>query len=394
MKKLKNTIYYVLWLTIGLSTLTGCIDEYEADIAAEDANLLVVEGTICANSENKFTLSWTDPLTGEYTPQWAMSAKISVRGTDGTEYPTEGGYGYYTCQLGNLNPDVEYYLHIEVGDDIYESIPQKPLPTEKIADVRGTQETEESNIEVLVTPAEPTDNSKVNYYSWTYKETWEVHPDYTTVYYYDRDAKTAKMNGKQFPERGWKDETSSTVMIGSSTSYQNQHIERLKLYEIERTSQRMFYRYSGLIRQRAISKGEYEYEMARLQASEDMGGLFTPLPSALPTNIRCLTGKKHVIGYIGCSLNTSEYRFFMNRKDYSIYRKAYGDLRLWVENPTHEDCVRLLDRGMFLCEWQDERQMEGTLKTAWAFQYQLDVRLNGCYIEKPDYWDSEENISY
>lgn len=197
MKKLKNTIYYVLWLTIGLSTLTGCIDEYEADIAAEDANLLVVEGTICANSENKFTLSWTDPLTGEYTPQWAMSAKISVRGTDGTEYPTDGGYGYYTCQLGNLNPDVEYYLHIEVGDDIYESIPQKPLPTEKIADVRGTQETEESNIEVLVTPAEPTDNSKVNYYSWTYKETWEVHPDYTTVYYYDRDAKTARISPMQ-----------------------------------------------------------------------------------------------------------------------------------------------------------------------------------------------------
>ena len=45
------------------------------------------------------------------------------------------------------------------------------------------------------------------------------------------------------------------------------------------------------------------------------------------------------------------------------------------------------DEGMFLCEWNDERFMpDGTLRTAWAYKYQLDVRLNGAYIERPDFW--------
>ena len=56
--------------------------------------------------------------------------------------------------------------------------------------------------------------------------------------------------------------------------------------------------------------------------------------------------------------------------------------------------MELLAKGMFLVKWQDEREMLGSLETAWAYQHQLDVRLHGCYIEKPDYWDSEENISY
>ena len=401
MMKLKNMIYNVLCLAIGATMTTGCIEEYEADIAQEDANILVVEGTIYANQENTFRLSWSDPLTGNYEPQWAMNASVSVRGTDGSVYEANGqtgyGLGYYTCQLGQLNPNVEYYLHIEVNDDIYESEPQKPLATEKIADIRATQETEESDLEVLVTPAEPFDNSKTNYYSWTCDITWEVHPQYVTFLYYDTDLKKAQVKGGQFPERGWRDKRSLEVMIGSSASYDGQRIERMKLYKISRASEMMYYKYSGLVHQRAISKAEYEYELARRQASEEMGGLFTPQPSALPTNIRCLTSKKHVIGYIGCSLNTSAYRFFLLPKDYSIYRPVEKDNRIWIENPSETDCMKMVERGLYLCEWDDTTMTPAgqiLLKTAWAFRYQLDVRLSGAYVEKPDYWDSEENISY
>ena len=90
----------------------------------------------------------------------------------------------------------------------------------------------------------------------------------------------------------------------------------------------MYYRYSGLVHQRAISKAEYEYELARRQAGSEMGGLFTPQPSALPSNIHCLTSKKHVIGFVGCSDNISEYRFFLNEYDYSIIIPVGDDNRL------------------------------------------------------------------
>ena len=234
-----------------------------------------------------------------------------------------------------------------------------------------------------------------NYYSWTYDETWEVHPDYTTNMYFDTVTKMRVYYANLFPKRGWKDATGSTIMVGSSSSYEGQHIERLKLYDLDRSDERMYYRYSGLLHQRAISKAEYEYESARRQAGSEMGGLFTPQPSALPTNIHCLTSKKHVIGFIGCSLNTSEYRFFLNAKEFSIDHPVHKDSRKWLDGCDEEDCCQMVYSGMYLCEWQDPlNSLDGMLHTAWATLEQLDVRCQGAYVEEPDFWSLENNVSY
>lgn len=397
MMKLKKTIYYVLCLMMGMSTLTGCIEKYEADIPTDETGLLVVEGTITPG-ENKFILQRTTALDSYFTYYMEGNASVVVRGTDGSAYETEDDNGTYTCYIDELKPDVQYYLHIEASGEVYESDPQTPLPTEKIAEVRGDQSTPRSNIDILVTPAEPFDNSKINYYTWTYEETWEVHPDYNTFVYYDvNNMCCVKTNHLLYPERGWKDAPSSSIMVGSSTNYDAQHIQQLKIYDIGNDSERMYYRYSGLVHQRAISKAEYEYELARRQAGSEMGGLFTPQPSALPTNIHCLTSKKHVIGFVGCALNTSEYRFFLEPQNYSIYRPAEKDMRRWVENPSSDDCIELVKNGLHLCEWDDSYMSpEGKpiLKTAWAYEYQLDVRYRGAYIEEPDFWHLTENVSY
>ena len=396
---------------VGLCTLSGCIEEYEADISAEDSDLLVVEGTICASKENTFTLSRTQAIHSDLpsdlsngsalyyynTPRMVTDAKVSVRGSDGSEYKTQASNGQYTCNIDFLYPDVDYYLHIETGGDIYESEPQKPLRTEKIADVRGVQNTPESDIDVLITPDDPFEPDQENYYSWTYDVTWQVYPDYTTRMYYDTILKKSVIKRDLFPKCGWIDAKGSDIIIGASTNYDGQHIRRLKLYDISRGNERVFYRYSGLVHQRAISKGEYEYELARRQASSEMGGLFTPQPSALPTNIHCLTSNKHVIGYVGCSFNTSEYRFFLNANDFAIYRPALADKRIWLENPTEEECLQMVKRGLFLCEWEDPwKSADGKLRTAWAYIYQLDVRYRyeGVYIEEPDFWSLKENVSY
>ena len=397
MMKLKKTIYYVLCLMMGMSTLTGCIEKYEADIPTDETGLLVVEGTITPG-ENKFILQRTTALDSYFTYYMEGNASVVVRGTDGSAYETEDDNGTYTCYIDELKPDVQYYLHIEASGEVYESDPQTPLPTEKIAEVRGDQSTPRSNIDILVTPAEPFDNSKINYYTWTYEETWEVHPDYNTFVYYDvNNMCCVKTNHLLYPERGWKDAPSSSIMVGSSTNYDAQHIQQLKIYDIGNDSEKMYVRYSGLVHQRAISKAEYEYELARRQAGSEMGGLFTPQPSALPTNIHCLTSKKHVIGFVGCALNTSEYRFFLEPQNYSIYRPAEKDMRRWVENPSPDDCIELVKNGLHLCEWDDTYMSpEGKpiLKTAWAYEYQLDVRYRGAYIEEPDFWHLTENVSY
>lgn len=389
---LRKSIYSVLCLMVGLCTLSGCIEEYEADIPSEDTDLLVVEGAICSSQMNKFVLSLTQSVNSSNTPpRMVTRAIVSVRGSNGSEYLTQEANGYYSCWIDALDPDVEYYLHIETDDEVYESEPQKPLRTEGIAEVRGVQNTPESDIDVLVTPEAPFDPDRANYYSWTYDETWEVHADYSTHMYFDVETMTRIFNNNLFPHRGWKDATGSLIVVGASTNYEGQHIQKLKMYDLSHSSDKMYYMYSALVHQRAISKAEYEYELARRQAGSEMGGLFTPLPSALPTNIRCLTSNKHVIGFVGCALNTSEYRFFLSAEDFSIDKIQYDDARVWIDNCNEEICAKMVEKGLYLCEWEDNRISFGTLKTAWATEYQLDVRYKGAYIERPDFWPLEED---
>jgi hypothetical protein len=324
-----------------------------------------------------------------------MSAEVSVRGSDGSEYKTQAAGGYYTCQLGALNPDVAYYLHIEADGEVYESEPQQPLRTEKIASVVGVQNTPESHIDVLVTPEAPFEAGKTNYYSWSYTETWEVHPDYITYVYFDIEKRQKVDSIGIFPERGWRNGIGSSNQVEVSTHYDGHHIQRLKLYDIDNSDERLYYKYSGLVQQRAISKDEYEYELALRQASSEMGGLFTPLPSALPSNIHCLTAHKSVIGFIGCTMNTARYRFFFDPRDFSINRIYNGDKRVWLKDCSIDDCVRIARQGMYLCEWEDNRMNGGgPLNTAWATKYQLDVRQRGAYTEEPDFWSLEDDFSY
>ena len=259
MKRYNSFIFrwfnYVI-VALFIATLSGCIEEYQADIPSEDSDLLVVEGAICSSQLNRFILSRTQPVNSSATPRLVVGAKVFVRGSDGSEYTAQAANGYYACQIGDLNPDVMYYLHIETDGEVYESEPQKPLRTEGIEEVTMVQETPESNIDILVTPDAPFDANKINYYSWTYEETWEVHPDYTTVIYFDTKIMAPVYDPYQFPTRGWKDATGSTILVSSSTSYEGQHIRKVKLYDIDRSNERMYYKYSGLIHQRAITKAE------------------------------------------------------------------------------------------------------------------------------------------
>jgi hypothetical protein len=251
------------------------------------------------------------------------------------------------------------------------------------------------DIDVLVTPDAPFDASKANYYTWSYIETWEVHPEYTTYVYFDKNTMQKVDSIGIFPERGWRNAIGTNILVEASTHYEGQHIQGIKLYGFDNGNERLFFKYSGLVQQRAISKDEYEYECARHQASSEMGGLFTPLPSALPTNIHCLTSRKSVIGYVGCALNTAKYRFFFDPRDFYVSRTYKGDTRVWLNDCNLNDCVRMVNQGMFLCEWDDNRMNGGgPLNTAWATKYQLDVRERGAYTEEPDYWSLNEDYSY
>jgi hypothetical protein len=99
-----------------------------------------------------------------------------------------------------------------------------------------------------------------------------------------------------------------------------------------------------------------------------------------------------VIGFVGCSLNTTARRFFLDAKDFSVYVVPKQDARIWLDNCSEADCCLMIRQGLYLCEWLDNRwEPGGRLRTAWASRSQLDVRYKGAYIEEPAFWKDGES---
>lgn len=157
------------------------------------------------------------------------------------------------------------------------------------------------------------------------------------------------------------------------------------MYEIDRDNERIYYNYSGYVMQRAISKAEYEYQLACLQSAKEMGGIFSPQASTLPSNIHCVNGSKRAIGYIGISLNINDSRFFIDGE--KVLGKIFPPLPETgkVINPDESSSLFHWNRGERVCKYlPPSRTQDETVW--WCPAKYVDLRLrDDVTFEKPYY---------
>ena len=88
MKRLKTIIG--MWITLSVALLSGCVEEFEANISDAPIEGLVIEGDIISDSTVVFNLNKKLPLTftGEnevfYDTYLDVNAELSILGRDGT----------------------------------------------------------------------------------------------------------------------------------------------------------------------------------------------------------------------------------------------------------------------------------------------------------------------
>lgn len=408
MNRISLFIKSIFSVLVGPLLLTGCVEEYEAELPESETHLLVVNGTINSNQYCTFQLSWSKSLkyenedenekddyynsaSGDVDP--VVDARVKVCGVDGSEYEcTDWGavYGYptgsYSCFISELDPNVSYFLTIEYMGDVYQSTPEKPIRTPEIERLEFFQKDSLSDVDILLTSAAPDNPDKTTYYSWDYSETWEVRPARTTYIIFDQSINKVRYraNDEVFPKRGWKFGHNETILTESTAHYADGRFTKYRLLDIPRNNERISWYYCFDLIQRAISKAEYEYEMACRQAGWEMGGLFTPQPSALPSNIQCLTSSKRAIGYIGCSMNVVTKRLYIDGTKISRVLPEPGP-SVKLSDCTEDDCVSMQESGMILYDWNDGRMIKRPLVTYWASPADFDVRLQGAMDYKPDY---------
>lgn len=343
-------------LLVMLLGLASCITPFEPDFKQEVKPRLVVEGHIYLDKISRFTLYLSQPLdnnqeVGHYDyagigseaayrrPGAISTAKINVKGSDGSlVYGMWNSSDHtYDVDTRDLNPELEYCLQIHYDDELFESEPLKALDASLINSVDYEQMPETKNVNILVSISNPNPEEEM-YLKLRYDEAWEIYTPMNSNGYYDAEKDmviSIKNNieyghGEGRRDHGWGSNNTSKPVVVNSNPYEDKSLTKYSLYAISHTNDRLQTCYRTRIYAEAITPAEYEYEKIKEKQANQMGGIFSPLPNELPTNIHSLNGDTKVIGFVGVRGRVSMGERYIKKYDVE-YKNMHGSCK-WLED--------------------------------------------------------------
>jgi hypothetical protein len=165
---------------------------------------------------------------------------------------------------------------------------------------------------VQVNTGDPQNNTR--FYRWKFVETFQYFSPYPSFFIVS-DGRIVNRPIELLNNQCWRTDASSSILIGTSARLSEDVIARRPLLFIPSNSLRLRVRYSILVQQFAMSREEFEYWDLLSKNTEQLGGLFDPLPSQVEGNIRSLNNpEEQVLGYFS-AYTVAEKRAFVQRSE-------------------------------------------------------------------------------
>ncbi len=298
-----------LLLILGLLLFAGCRDPFEPDLIENNLSLLVVEGYIeIDGEESRISLSRSTSLkTNDTIP--VVGAKVSVINSSGENiFFTEKEKGIYTL-TEFFNANASYKLAIVADGNSYISDPLTPIITPEIGELDYIQD--EAGVEIFVSTK---GNNQAQYFLWSYEESWIFQPAVLTGVYFDRE------EGQILPsppnnrtDMCWGENIFPQIILQNAARFADNQILQRELIRIPLQSEKLQRRYSVEVKQRAINQETFDFWEILRKNSDDIGGIFSPLPSLIRSNIQAVTNlDENVIGYVSMGKSTSKRIYISN----------------------------------------------------------------------------------
>jgi hypothetical protein len=277
--------------------ITGCIDPYPPPVSNAQVNYLVVDGFLnSSNGVARVKLSRAVPLDGPGHYPTESGAVVQVEKDDGAMFSLpEIAAGKYEVIRPDLAIGSKYRLSIMTNDG---KTFQSDFVTLKQSPELGAIELGQdgNNITVLVNARD--DNRSTRYYQWLYTETWEYDSDAFSAYYVKNGTASPRLQPGEFIDICYSSSESSKVLIATTEDQSGDVINDFPLVSIPIGSKKLSRRYRITVQQRALDETSYSYWLQLQKTTEQLGGLFDPLPSRLTGNLRGISDSKAVVlGY-------------------------------------------------------------------------------------------------
>lgn len=318
----------LLFITILSIALASCRKAFEPIVLTQNNNLLVVEGAINTAPAGITTikLSRTRKLNDSVLLSPETNAVVSIQSESGEFYfLLHTGNGIYKSQALNLNPSRRHRLSVNVGDQ-YESEYLSSVNNPPIDSVSWERN---EDIFLFVNTRDPSNNTR--YFRWEYEETYEYTALYNAIW---------GLNGNRIFLHDsttqtyvcWKTSPSSDILIASTQQLAQSVVSRMPLTSIRKNSEPLYYKYSILVRQYALSQEAFQFWQILKKNTQELGTLFDPQPSQLKTNLRCVSNPSQaVIGFVS-ACPVREQRIFIRN----------ADVPGWPGSPSNFNCEVLI----------------------------------------------------
>ncbi|WP_295668681.1 DUF4249 domain-containing protein [uncultured Mucilaginibacter sp.] len=303
--------------------MTNCKKQISSSVTSAPNNYLVVNGNITPNDTTVISLSRTVNISGQANSKPELNATISIEGSQADSYHlTATGNGNYVSAPLNLSPTQSYRLKITTGDGkqyASDFVPVKNSPP--IDTIKYT--VKNSGLQINVNTHDPANNT--HYYRWDYTETYIIHSLYYSHFMVVNHDTTAVRPADQQIYQCWVNDTSSTIVLGTSAKLSEDIISDQPIIAIPFNSEKGFIRYSILVKQHALTADAFNYFTLLKKNTEQLGSIFDAQPSALEGNIHCTSNPAEpVIGYVTAG-TTTQKRIFIDHNNLPGWATSKAD---------------------------------------------------------------------
>lgn len=371
--------------------LSGCVDRYMPEVISTSKNYLVVDGFINSSGITSVVLSRTYAVDSKAAPLQETKANVYVEEEGGTRYrlSEDAAKGTYISASLQLNTAKKHRLHILTAAGQEYASDFVAIQNTPSIDSVSWQETS-TGVSFYTSTHDPTNAAQ--YYRWEYEETWEFStlPDLTpTIEWYNGKLQPIRV---KYPDVCWSSAKSTTINLGNTAGLSKAIISNHPVHAISRNSNRIYLKYSILVKQHALSTEEYAYWELLKKNTEQIGTLFDPLPAQITGNIRCLNDADEVaLGYVGAH-SLQEKRIFIRNAE-------LAQPRAWQFFSGYEGCyppdtvaglipIRVLfgaGTGEFI-PIHDRGSSNGVISTAtYSRPDCVDCRKRGTAV-RPSFW--------
>ncbi len=296
-------------IVLALIAACSCIEPYDPELRNEDVNYLVVDaflngsdGVATVRLSRTLPVKSTDPIPRE------TGADVYIEHEGGLLYPlAHEGEGTYTGDV-NLSGSDRYRLVIRIGDEHeyvsgYTTIQQTP-PIDSI-----TWSVHRDGIQFEVNTHDATKATR--HFKWRFTETYEYHARLQSLFMIEDDTVVERPPDLSLTFC-WRSHESSNIMIRSLTHLDEPVLNNNPLTLIPWGSRKLFVKYSILVQQHALTEETYNYWHNLSKTTENLGGLFDPLPSEVEGNITCTHHDGEKALGIFSAATVSEKRMFLS----------------------------------------------------------------------------------